>query len=569
MMRGALCVCLLFTLIACGPEPRRNGNGDGDASTVDTPEGCSHSCSGDLHAIVDCNNNVVTQCSGADACEANTLTCTNACMAAESNKRSIGCDYYATSMDVLTHGNCFAAFVANTWNQAAHINVKHNGADLPVANFVRIPQGSGPALTYGNYDPVAGLQPGEVAVLFLGGSSGGAPLCPIPSAVTVSSFVGTGIGQSFQITTDVPVVAYQINPYGGGNAAVTAGSLLLPTSAWDVDYVAVNVTAQGIAGSPSMNIIAKEDGTIATIQPIAPITGGTGIPAGGVGQPVPIALNKGQHAQISQQTELTGSIITSNKPIGFMAGQTCMNMPTSTAFCDHGEQMIPPVRALGHRHVAATYRPRNAAETSTFWRIVGAVDNTTLVYSAAVGGPPTINRGQQVTFQAAGPFTVTSQDKEHPFMFFSYMTGSEHISAGGSGSGDPDFIVAVPPEQYLTSYVFFADPTYPETNLVVVRTRGQDSQFHDVMLDCAGVLTGWQAIGNDLEFTRVDLVTGNFLPVGNCSTGRREMRSDAPFGLSVWGWGTNNTTTFTANVSYGYPGGMNVQPINGVIFKKD
>jgi len=35
----------------------------------------------------------------------------------------------------------------------------------------------------------------------------------------------------------------------------------------------------------------------------------------------------------------------------------------------------------------------------------------------------------------------------------------------------------------------------------------------------------------------------------------------------VWGWGTPLTTTFTANVSYGYPGGMNVAPINNVVIE--
>jgi IgGFc binding protein len=521
-------------------------------------------CSGDLHSIVDCNNNLVTECQGSDACDSNSFTCVDACTAAEVNKRSVGCDYYATSMDVLSHGNCFAAFVANTWTSAAHINVKHMNADLPVGNFIKIPQGNGPGLTYAAYDPVAGLAPGQVAVLFLGGSSGGAPLCPFPSAVTTSSFAGTGIGNSFEILTDVPVVAYQINPYGGGNAAVTAASLLIPSSAWDLDYVAVNVTPQGIAGSPSLNIIAREDGTVATIAPPAgaSVAGGGGIPGG---SPVSITLNKGQHAQLTQSAELTGSIITSNKPVGVMAGQTCMNMPTSTAFCDHGEQMIPPVHALGNQAVGVMYRARNGAETGTFWKIVGAVDGTQLTWSSQVGGPATINKGQAIDFNTGTPFTVSSQDKDHPFLMFTYMTGSEFIAAGGAGSGDPDFVLMVPPEQYLNEYIFFADPTYPETNLVVTRTRGADAQFHDVTLDCLGTIVNWTPLGGDFEFARVDLDTGNFANVGNCSTGRHEMKSDAPFGLTVWGWGTNRTSTFTANVSYGYPGGMDVKPINDVV----
>ena len=81
-----------------------------------------------------------------------------------------------------------------------------------------------------------------------------------------------------------------------------------------------------------------------------------------------------------------------------------------------------------------------------------------------------------------------------------------------------------------------------------------------------GEYDGWQPVDADLEFARVDLVTGNFQSVGACATGRREINSDAPFGLQVWGWGTPQTSAFTANVSYGYPGGMNVQPINSVIF---
>jgi hypothetical protein len=473
-------------------------------------------------------------------------------------------------MDTATAGYCFAAFVANTWTSPAHISVEYQGQQLDVASFARIPSGSGPTLTQGAFDATAGLPPGEVAILFLGGTQGASPKCPVTPATAAPYFSGTGVGNAFHITTDVPVVAYQINPYGGGSAAVTAASLLLPTSVWDQNYVAVNVSPAS-AGKPSLNIVAKDDNTEVTFTPNATLTGAGAIPSGAAGTPVTINLMKGQHAQITQTTELTGSAISSTKPIGFMAGQTCMNMPVGVSYCDHGEQMIPPVKALGSRYVGVMYRPRVAAETSTYWRIIGAVDGTTLTYSSAVGGPTTINKGQQVIFQTGQPFTVESQDNDHPFMLFTYMTGSKALQ---EGYGDPDFVTSVPPEQYLKSYVFFTDPTYPETNLVMVRAKGTDNQFHDVNLDCGGVVTGWAPIGNgDYEFARRDLTTGNFTNVNGCSTGRHEIKSDAPFGLWVWGWGTPLTGPggsgggiFTANVSYGYPGGMNVAPINAVIF---
>jgi len=553
---------VLLALAACGPTSKAAP----DALDPDAP--CPRECTTDGRAIIDCHGEQVEACPDTATCEVDSTTCVDGCMTAALQGRSVGCDYYATSMDVFRHGDCFAAIVANTWPGSAHIAVSFQGQDLPVASFTKIPVGAGAALTYSAYDPVAGLAPGEVAVVFLGGGTGATPLCPFASAVPTSSFAGTGLGSSFEIVTDVPVVAYQINPYGGGAAAVTGSSLLLPTSVWGTEYVAVNAFADNpLTGgspmrtsfSPSLNLVASEDGTVATITPVAAIVGGGGIGAGAAGQPLTINLAKGQHAQITQTAELTGSIVTSNHPIGFMAGQPCMSIPIGANFCDHGEQMVPPVHAAGSRYVAAMYRPRAVGETQTFWRAVGVVDGTQLVYSTAVGGPATLAKGQSVLFQTGTPFVVTSQDSDHPFLLFAYMTSESEV---GSGLGDPDFVLVVPPDQYLDRYVFFADPTYPETNLVLVRKRDTQGNFHDVTLDCAGVVTGWQPVGTDFELARVDLSTGNFQPVGGCSTGRREITSDEPFGLWIWGWGATATTH---NVSYGYPGGMDVQPINNVI----
>ena len=150
------------------------------------------------------------------------------------------------------------------------------------------------------------------------------------------------------------------------------------------------------------------------------------------------------------------------------------------------------------------------------------------------------------------------------------MTGC--LKVGGYGSpvgcaGDPEFVNVIPPAQYLASYIFFTDPTYPETHLVFVRQKGADSAFHDVTLDCKGVLTGWAPIGTggQYEYTRTDLVTGNFAKVGTCDNGRHEAKSDVPFGLTVWGWGTNQSSTFSQAVSYAYPAGASVQPINTVV----
>jgi IgGFc binding protein len=536
---------------------------------------CGDHCSADHTAVLDCNNKTVIQCTAGNACDLSTGGCSPACTAAVNNKQSIGCEYYAPHPEMDYPEQCFAVFVANTWATPAHLDVEfYQGSPLTVASFARIPSGTGANITYAAYDPVGGLPSGEVAILFLAGdgSSGTNVPCPVPqTAVTQGSVIqGTGTRQAFHITSDVPVVAYQMSPFGGGAAFITGASLLLPTSVWDTNYV--GVTAAGYDSktmdNPSFNIVAAKDGTTVTLLPSQAIVGNPSnsppLPAGPANMPYMFTLNAGQQAQFSQQADLSGTIVSATQPIGFLAANACMDAPIGTGDCDHGEQMLPPVKALGNEYAAVMFRPRVAGDKA-IWHLVGVVDGTTLTYSSAVGGPAMLGAGQMVDFQTDQPFVVKSQDTMHPFMLFTYMTGALWSGLSDqSGYGDPDFVLSVPPQQYLQEYVFFADPSYPETNLVVVRAQDTTGMFQDVKLDCAGTLGGWQPVG-DYEWTRIDLTTGDFMGANGCSSGAHTMSSDAPFGLWVWGWGTPLTTINTKYVSYGYPGGMNVSPLTGLV----
>jgi hypothetical protein len=372
--------------------------------------------------------------------------------------------------------------------------------------------------------------------------------------------VGTGRGEAFRIASDVPVVVYQMSPYGGGSAAITGASLLLPTSAWDGSYLAVHAYDSG-PHPTSFNVVAQEDDTTVTILPTANIAGGGGLPPGSANDDYTVALAAGEFLQITQPSELTGSPVTADKPVGFLAGARCSFVPAGVYACDHLEQMIPPVRAIGHHYAAVSHRPRSGEPS--LWRLIGIVDGTTLNWSSDVGGPSSIDRGEVVELTTHFPFVVTSQDSEHPFLLMAHMTGGD--TNGMAGVGDADAVLGVPPSQFLSSYVFFTDPTYPATHVVVVRTQ-KNGAFHDVTLDCAGVLDGWEPLG-EFEYTRVDLSMGDFLPAGNCSNGKHTIASDAPFGVWVWGFGSPQTTSFTAYVSYGYPAGMNAEHINAVAIR--
>src|SRR5581483_6603438 len=194
--------------------------------------------------------------------------------------------------------------------------------------------------------------------------------------------------------------------------------------------------------------------------------------------------------QMPMMLSTSGSVVFTSPPIGGMPGGPKPGGPPGGPKPPGGGP--PPVKALGHEYVAVRYRNRTMTDEQPPWRLVGAVDKTTLTYlpTPPAGAPLTLNNGQVAEFKSAGPFTVSSQDALHPF----YMSG--HMTGGGQfgGIGDPEFVNVIPPQQWLASYVFFTDPTYPETNLIVIRKKNKAMQFSDVSLDCKGTLTGWQPI---------------------------------------------------------------------------
>jgi hypothetical protein len=617
-----------------------------DAHLLDVMPDCStptYCVPGDPNYVYKCGIRI-EQCSSLEQCvepcgdagpgDACAAQCQNPCMDSLGLNTSNGCEFYAVEMDETTQsiGVCYAVFVVNQWQtgQPAKLEVDLNGktySDADLKNFVRIPSGTGTNIVYSAFDPANGLPQNQIAILFLSrdpsviqpGSIDPSTLanCPpgVIPAIPEAAIQGTGVGNAFHIKTNVPIVAYQMLPYGGGHARVTGATLLLPTNVWGTNYLAANAYTAPLFNcdepdanpntcipnaGPTMNIIAQQDNTHVTIDPVADIVAGGGLAGSKKGVPITYTIDKGQYLQFTQGAELTGSPIQSDAPVAVLGGSTLIDLPLGASRADHAEQMLPPISALGSEYVAVRYRSRSApTEESVPWRLVGAVNGTTLTYDPAPppGAPTTLNQGQVAEIDDTGPWVVSSQDASHPFYFAQYMTGGENfVSVGCPGEGDPEYVNVVPPAQYLPSYTFFTDPTYPETNLVVVTALDPaTSEFPTVNLDCAGTLGGWQPVGTSgkYQFTRIDLSTGNYQGQNGCNNGVHTMTASLPggeggpgsvarMGVTIWGWGNGETfapdcsdpsmqgtweanPAFTRWVSYAYPAGANFGKLNSVI----
>lgn len=558
---------------------------DGAGIVEDTSGSCARHCSTDLHNVLDCNENLVKACPADQGCGADG-TCVSPCESARANGSVIGCEFFSVvpAPELENNSHCFAALLANTWSLPVSINVDYGGTPLDIAAIARVPSGSGTSISYAPL--VDGkLAPGQMAIVFLSNSDdsydGGAyPIAPntwaqhvnCPSGISPgvqanASIAKTGRGKAFHITTSAPVVAYDVYPFGGAESYISSATLLVPTSAWDTNYIAAdaypadpalayadgNAPADSAPLAPFVQIVAAEDGTNVTLSPTSAIEAGDDVAGTAQGQPHTYAMNKGEVIQFLQNAELSGTPIASDKPISVWGGSACMNIPLGTGACDSGHQQLLPVKTLGNEYLGVRYRDRvTDRNESPPWTLVGAVDGTILTYDPAPppGAPLVLQASQTVRFNAQDAFSVKSQDAQHPFYMAGHMTGG--------GVGDPDYVNVVPPEQNLSTYLFLTDPTYKNTHLIFTRKKGEDGTFKPVSLDCIGDVAGWMPVGiaGQYEYARVDLVVDG-TPNGTCDNGVHTAKSDVPFGLTVWGWDTF--------VSYAYPAGLSVRPINQVV----
>ena len=555
-------------------------------------------CSRDLHSVLSgCTGEVIRECPPDLGCANG--TCVPACASAESNEGTIGCSFWTTPA-VATIGNlngsirqdhrssCFAAFVANTWNQPVNIRVEHKGTPLDLSRSVAIPRTSGDQVSYEVLD--GPLPAGEVAVVFLYQNLDPPPsaahtmACPLPAAV--ESFDPTiplhsGIGAAFHIATDLPVSAYSIFPYGGAESYIPSATVLLPVSSWDTKYLAVDGwdsnDRQTSPQVPTLQVVAAHDDTEVRIRHDLSKLPGATPSSDGLAQIFKLA--KGEVLQIAEHHVLAGVPIESDKPIGVFGGSNCSVFPPTppqTCCCDVTQQQIPPLRAWGNEYVAVRYEnrrtlrlsdddPDRKLEETAPWRLIGAVDGTTLKYRPRrpAGAPLALSQGESVTFWTADSFVVESQDEQHPFYLAGYMSSHSHgdgLGYLGGQIGDPEFVNGAPSRQNLDAYTFFPDMTYGYTTLVVVR-QDRGNGFEDVVLDCAGTITDWKNLDAEgrFQYARVTLVRKGEpqqFAGGTCTNGRHEIRSKEPFGLTVWG--------IDIAASYAYPGGAGLRAISSV-----
>ncbi len=418
------------------------------------------------------------------------------------------------------------------------------------------------------------LQPGDLHIFEITCKTG----CP----ETSTHIEGSGLAprSAFRVVSDIPVLAYQWNPYGVDMGTADA-SLLIPKTSLDIFYIGA-AWAHGVNGPSYLTVVATEDNTEVTVTPTVTARGGNAlgtIPAGTSASIVLDAFDVFQIQSSTQEEDITGTSISASLKVVVFGGNPCANVPNEEyKACDHVEEQLLPLSAWGAAAVLARYAPRmdapgidfDAKADPALWRIVAGRENMTVAFD-----PPVDGIGPSYHFSALGEVlefespvdhyargeldTPIDGETEAPFLAYQIMTGADYPEESATLSlhmGDPMMLLTPPAGQYLDRYVFNTDNRFDFAfdRIIVVRPLGAV-----VELDCLGVLDDekFTEVGNcGFEVGRFNLeCDGEY--VGRCVDGVHRLQADMPVGVFVVGEDSYN--------SYGYLGGVGVRPINLII----
>lgn len=337
----------------------------------------------------------------------------------------------------------------------------------------------------------------------------------IPGSFHVNSH-NTVENKGIHVTADDEITIYGLNQ----QPATTDAYVALPTDILGTDYIALNYTPN----LPSqLTIVATENTTSVTITSTLTVSGFT------AGVPRTITLDQGQTFQV-RSTDGTGSLITSDKPIGLFGGSECTNIPsTSYGACDHIVEMIPPVSTWGKNFVVMPLATRNGST----YRILASENSTAVNINGSLAA--TLNKGQ---FYQTTRTTALHITTDKPVLVGQYA----HSSSYDGAVSDPFFMIIPPYEQYLGAYT------------VATPGSGFNTHWINVVVPAAAV--------GEAEIDGTPISSSSFSAIGSSgfygatvqvSNGTHNISSNYPIGTHMYGWGSYD--------SYGYPGGASLAPV--------
>jgi hypothetical protein len=489
--------------------------------------------------------------------------CTSACIIAADQPSNVGCEFWAVDLDqfdptINPAAQPWGVALSNAGQSKAHVVIELNEAPYG--------QPPVPKLVWEN-----DVNPGDLFTPVLPtreldcGPSPGSGMAP-----------GTCLSSNaYRITSTAPIVVYQFNVFE--NAFSNDASLLIPTTGLGQIYRVMNWPAGHpvpLLGFPPdrsyITVVGTKQDTKVTVKPTWRIRGNPPIaatPAGGeivatLG-PFDVLNLETDNATLQElmndknATDLTSSIVTSDKPVAVFSGVeltaapgTAVDIPTypgwdsmqtgSTCCLDHLEDQMMPVESVGSNYIISRSPVRSTSgyREPDVIRFMGVAEQATITTNLP---PPfdsfTLAPGEFRTTYAQENFVVNSTK---PVMVAQLLISQGYVD--GPLLGDPALTGFPPVNQFRTEYVVPTPPKWSQHWVVITAETGAE-----VILDGAGTFI--------CSVAPAGMMDGKNYETRTCSlqTGAHRLTGEKPFGIVVYGYGNAG--------SYAFVGGADVKRV--------
>jgi hypothetical protein len=350
--------------------------------------------------------------------------------------------------------------------------------------------------------------------------SPGAPatvVLPLDAEITTNQVAEN---KGIHVTSSGPISVKFRSPVPA--SAADDAYLGLPTSTLGKEYIALGYQERSGVFAPSeFVVLATENNAMVTLTPSCASISDTA-----AGSTVSITLNQGQayQYQCGNSGDVTGTIITSDKPVAVFAGSRCSDVPPGTGFCDYLVEEMFPISMWGNDYL--TFPLNNG--TDDILRILASQDGTLVTIDDGVSPQnTTLNRSQffDITTGKATHITGT-----HPILVAQFGRGA--LASPINTDRDPLEMLIIPTNLFLNNHRFFTPPGYSPNFINIIAP-----------------ITSSVVIDGGASPEMVLLPGGAFQGVAySVTTGEHTVTASEP--IAVYSYG------FRATGSYGYPAGL-------------
>lgn len=326
--------------------------------------------------------------------------------------------------------------------------------------------------------------------------------------------------KGIHVTAVSPVSVHVVSE----NSTSADGYLALPTPGLGTNYYVMSYASTRYSGS-EFAVVATQNATTVSITPNA---AGATKPARAA---FTVLLNIGETYQFANpaNADMTGTLVTADKPIAMFSGHRCADIPSGVGYCDYLVEQLPDVSVWGKTFHTS---PLSGRARYTV-RVIASQNGTTFTTMPAGLIAGTLNAGQfaDVVLTGAGEFVSSN-----PVLLAQFMRGYADDTAA---KGDPSMVLVTPAEMGTTEATFGVHG--------LARTTGI---FMNVVTETTALAT--------LKFDNVAVNPALFAPMGGTSiysagtipvaAGAHSLLGTVPFSALVYDFGVSWDA-----VSYAYP----------------